>query len=60
MDIKQYSDYLVTDYDEGTSAIVVGDMVEEEVALLRESGVRVCVTEIHYGKTIIDDTKKSS
>jgi hypothetical protein len=53
-------DYLVSDYDEGTSEIVCGYELEEKVTFMRECGVQVCVTEIHYGKTIIDDTKKSS
>tara|TARA_B100000287_G_scaffold217666_1_gene205308 strand:+ start:288 stop:461 length:174 start_codon:yes stop_codon:yes gene_type:complete len=57
MEINYDIDYLVTDYDEGTSEIVCGYDLEEKVAFERECGVRVCVTEIRYGKTIIDDTK---
>ncbi len=60
MDINYDIDYLVGDYDEGTSEIVDGYNLEAKVASMREWGVRVYVTEILYGKTIIDDTIKSS
>ena len=49
-------DYLVTDYDEGTSEIVDGWDVEKEVKLIRSCGNKAIVRAIIYGKVIIDDS----
>ena len=56
--IDEMKDYLVTDYDEGTSEIVDGWDVEKEVKLIRSCGNKAIVRAIIYGKVIIDDSIK--
>lgn len=55
--INDMKDYLVVDYDEGTSEIVDGFDVEKEVEAIRDCGNMAVVTEIIYGKVVIDDYK---
>jgi hypothetical protein len=51
-------DYLVCDYDEGTAEIVSDFDLEERLATERSLGTVLQVTEINYGKVIIDDSRK--
>ena len=56
--IDDMKDYIVCDYDEGTSEIVDGFDVEKEVEMIRSCGNKVVVTEIIYGECVIDDSIK--
>jgi len=54
--IDDAEEYIVVDYDEGTSLILYGWDVEKEVDLIRSCGNKAIVRKVYYGDTIIDDS----